>query len=125
MAALSGDTDAGTRVYKGRDYPLSVLSAIGVYTPEEESEPKNWEVLRRYVNIVVEAYAKTDLDGEIDDYLDDLAEDIETVMAIDRTFGGLAKTSYLISTEVETTKDAEVPKGVIRLIYKCEYRTAF
>lgn len=124
-AALSGNTDAGIRVYQSRVYPIDTLPSIGVYTIEEESEPKNWEVLRRHVNIAVEAYAKTDLDADIDDYLDDLAEDIETVMAIDRTFGALANTSYLVATEVEVTKEAEVPVGVIRLIYKCEYRTAF
>jgi len=124
VTALKSNTDAGLRVYPTRVYPLDTLPAIGVYTLEEESETKNWEVLRREVRIAVEAYAKTDLDDDFDDYLDDLAEDIETVMAVDRTFGGLAKTSYLIATEIEKAV-GDVAHGLIRLIYKCEYRTAF
>ena len=125
VAALSGNTDAGARVYPGRVYPLDTLPAIAVYTATEESETKNWEVLQRFVDITIVATDEAGQDESIDDLLDDIAEAIETAMAVDRKLGGLAKTSYLISTEDELTGTAEKPKGTITLTYKCEYRTAF
>lgn len=120
VAALSGNTDAGTNVTPSRVYPFASLPGICVYTPIEESEPDTTTHLLREVDIVIEAYADTTLD----DTIDDLAADIETAMSTDSTFGGLCLFSWLSGTETDLTNEAEKAKGVITLTFKAQYRTA-
>ena len=124
-ALIAADTGAGSNVFTGNVYPHDTLPAITIFTKTEESETKNWATLRRFVNVVIEATDEAGSGEVIDDLLDDLAEEIETVMLVDKTFGGLAKTAVLIATDDELTGSVEKPKGTIILTYKCEYRTAF
>ena len=119
-ALLSGETDAGTRVYTSQAYNIATLPAITVETPSEESDLETTTSLIREVEIVIEGF----LDSTVNDSLDDMAEAIETAMATDQKLGGLCLVSWLAATNMEKTEEADKPHGKITLTYKAQYRSA-
>lgn len=125
VAALSGETDAGVRVYASRLAPVRAaeLPTILVYTNEEQTDPASAascpRSLKRTVQVSVEGYLKAV--DDIDDAFDALALQIETAMDADLNFGGAAFDSYLAGTELGGKVEGNVPMGVVRLDYVVTY----
>jgi phage terminase large subunit-like protein len=78
--------------------------------------------LNRLLNVSVEGYVKST--SEFDDKIDDICKEVETAMAGDQTINGLAKNSFLSSTEINYSGEGEQPIGVVTLNYVVQYRTA-
>jgi hypothetical protein len=122
---LAAETDADDRVYATQKllYPLRVLPAISVYTPREkstldETAPRE---LDRKLDVIVEALLEA---GEnVDDAMDDMAEQIERAMDTDPYFGSLVFQSNLIETETVSEPDGDRQIGQLTMTYTLSYRS--
>lgn len=122
---VAAGTSAGARVHSSRMSPVDdqQLPAINVFVEDEEvtngeSAPRE---IKRVCSIAIMAWARAAAD--LDDVLDDLAEEIETAMDGDRYFTSTAGGSVLASTEVGLKTDGNRPMGVIQLTYSVTYFT--
>ena len=98
---LNNLTTTGTRVYESRVYPLETVPALAIYTKSETSEPiviGTDRLMSRDLSVVVEGFAKAT--SNFDDTIDTISKEVEEAIAADRTLGGLAKDTYLESTEI-------------------------
>jgi hypothetical protein len=123
---LTGLTTTGTKVYQSRVYPLGAANLPGllIYTKSEDSEivtMSGARTLLRNLSLVIEGYVKAV--SNYDDTVDTIAKEVETAMGNDVTLNGLAKNSYLESTEIEYDGEGEKPLAVISLTYTVEYMT--
>jgi len=124
---VTGLSTTGARVYRSRVYPLNAdtMPALLVYTKTEDSEIDvmgSPGVLNRLVNIAIEGYVRNIT--VYDNKIDDICKEVETAMAGDQTINGLAKNSFLSSTEIEYTGEGDQPIGVVTMNYVVQYRTA-
>ena len=123
-AALLGATDAKKRVFPTRkvNHLLAELPVIAVYTLNDDSElgdePRE---LDRKLEILIECMVESK--ENVDDLMDDLAEQVEAAMNIDYTFGCLCHRSNLISTDLDSIEDSDREIGIIEMTYLVEYRT--
>ena len=119
---LNNLTTTGTRVHESRVYPLDTLPALVIYTKSETSEPlvmHTDRVMQRDLSVVVEAYAKGT--SNFDDTIDTICKEVEEAIATDTTLGGLAKDTFLESTEIEFNAEGEQPMGFVSLTFLTKY----
>jgi hypothetical protein len=124
-ALLMGSTSAGVRVFPTRktDHLASELPVISIYTRDEDSElngnaPRE---LERSTRLLIECMVQED--ENVDDAMDDFAEEVEDIMDADYTLGGLCFESQLVSTDMDSVKDSGRAVGILELTYQIEYRT--
>jgi len=121
---LTGLTTTGSNVHESRIYPLETVPALVIYTKSETSEPQvigTNRVLSRELEVVVEGYAKATTN--FDDTIDTISKEVEEAIAADVTLGGLAKDSYISSTEIEFNGEGEKPLGYVALTFTTIYHT--
>ena len=121
---LTGLTTTGSNVYESRVYTLqdNTLPALVIFTKEETSEPIVIgvdRVMSRELSVVVEAYCKAT--SNFDDTIDTISKEVEEAIAADRTLGGLAKDTYLESTEIEFNAEGEKPLGYVSMTFLTNY----
>jgi hypothetical protein len=121
---LTGLTTTGSNVFESRVYPLenANLPALIIYTKEESSEPiviGTQRLMSRELSVVVEGYAKAT--SNFDDTIDTISKEVEAAIAADRTLDGLAKDTYLESTEIEFNSEGEKPLGYVSLTFLTNY----
>lgn len=121
---LTGLTTTGSNVYESRVYPIenAKLPALVIYTKSETSEPiviGTDRVMSRELSVVVEGYAKAT--SNFDDTIDTISKEVEEAIAADRTLDGLAKDTYLESTEIEFNAEGEKPLGYVSLTFLTNY----
>ena len=121
---LTGLTTTGSNVYESRIYTLqdNTLPALVIFTKEETSEPIVIgvdRVMSRELSVVVEAYCKAT--SNFDDTIDTISKEVEEAIAADRTLGGLAKDTYLESTEIEFNAEGEKPLGYVSMTFLTNY----
>lgn len=123
---LTGLSTTGSKIYQSRVYPLGAenLPGLLIYTKSEGSEVvtmSGTRTLLRNLSLVVEGYAKAV--SNYDDTVDTIAKEVETALGNDVTLNGLAKNSYLESTEIEYDGEGEKPLAVVSMTYVIEYMT--
>ena len=121
---LKGNTTAGNNVYEARVYPLNdpKLPALLIYTKQEtvgEQSMSRPRTQQRELFITVEAYVKAR--GNVDEDTDNLAMEIEQLIAADPTLGGLVKDTALDTTETQFSDDGEKPVAVAILTFSVLY----
>lgn len=121
---LTGLATTGSNVYESRVYTLqeNTLPSLIVYTKSESSEPVvigTDRLMSRELQVIVEGYCK--LTANFDDLIDQISLEVEEAIAADRTLGGLAKDTYLESTEIDFTGEGDKPVGFVTLSYLTNY----
>ena len=121
---LTGLTTTGTNVFESRVYPLedSKLPALIIYTKSEESMPieiGSNRTMERSLTVNIEGYVKAN--SNFDDTVDTICKEVETAMATDTTLNGLAKDSFLETTEIEFNAEGEKPVGYVTMSFKVDY----
>ena len=122
---LTGLTTTGTNVFASRVYPIQSARMPGlcVYTSSETIEAQTIKPPRgliRSLEVSVEVYVES---ATADDILDASAAEIEAAMATDRTRGGYAKDTRLISFEADFAGEGEKPVVVGRFMFEILYST--
>lgn len=121
---LKDNTTAGNNVYEARVYPLNdpKLPALLIYTKQEtvgEQSMSRPRTQQRELFVTVEAYVKAR--GNVDEDTDNLAMEIEQLIAADPTLGGLVKDTALDTTETQFSDDGEKPVAVVILTFSVLY----
>lgn len=121
---LTGLNTTGSNVFESRVYPLdnTRLPALLIYTKSEASEPiviGTDRVMSRELSVVVEGYVKSTTN--FDDTIDTISKEVEEAIAADRTLGGLAKDTYIESTEITFNAEGEKPMGYVSLTFISNY----
>ena len=121
---LTGLTTTGSNVYESRVYTLqeNTLPSLVIYTKSETSEPiviGTDRLMSRELLVLVEAYCKAT--SNFDDTIDTISKEVEEAIAADRTLGGLAKDTYLESTEIEFNAEGEKPLGYVSMTFLTNY----
>ena len=124
-AILAAATTAGTRVFPTQKllYAMRLLPAIAVYTPSEKSTLDDTapRELDRKLNLVVEALVASV--ENVDDAMDDIAEEIEAVMDADPYLSCLVFQSHLAETEAVSEPDGDRQIGQLTMTYQLSYRS--
>ena len=123
-ALLKGNTTAGNNVFEARVYPINdpKLPALLIYTKQETvgdqsmSRPRTQQ---RELFVTIEAYVKAR--GNVDEDTDNLALEIEQLIAADPTLGGLVKDISLDTTDTQFSDDGERPVAVAILTFSVLY----
>lgn len=129
VAALDGATSAASQVFSTQKllYVQDDLPAIAVYA---ENETSTWDQtapreLDRKPTFMIESIV--DAGENVDDAMDDMAEEIEAVMDADPFFkvAGVASAyqSELSASEMLSIEDGDREIGILTLTYKISYRT--
>ena len=125
-AALADLTLTEDRVFTSQFHELhdEELPGLRIFT-ENEGESENLTLndpplQLRPLELMIEAVDKTAED--IDNTLDDIAEDVEIAMMADVTLGGLVQGIIYVGTEKEVIEEGEQPVGVARLNYIVTYQ---
>ena len=124
VTRLTNLTTTGTNVFRSRIYPLESnnLPGLCIFTKSEVTtfdtltRPRS---INRVLEIGVEAYVKAT--SNYDNTLDTIAVEVEEAIAADRTLGGLAKDTYLESTEIEFNAEGEKPLGYVSMTFLTNY----
>lgn len=112
----TGLTTTGSTVYQSRVYPVETLPALSLYTLSEQVIERTMEGNElRELLLVIEGRVKAT--SNLDDTLDDIAEEVETALNADKTLSGAVKSLDLSETEIELSDDLEKPSGLIRLLF--------
>lgn len=126
VAALTGLSTTGARVYKSRLYPLEAdkLPAVLIYSNSESVEVKGRCTPRvmdksYLVDVVAVARATADLD----DVLDGVCAEIEVALAMPcaELDAVLTHVITLLRTTAELDGAAEQPVGRARMTYRIDY----
>lgn len=124
---LVGKTVAGSRVTATRiqSYRRADVPAIGVYTTDETVDPDSWSTApREYTrNLSLEIAGWVTPGPGFDDAMDDLAQQIEAAMELDRTLGGAAADVRLESSKMEPRGEGDSLMGLVVLTYSVLYQT--
>ena len=124
ITLLKSNTAAGDNVFEARVYSLNEpkLPALLVYTKQEtvgEQSISRPRTHQRELMLTIEAYVKAR--GNVDELTDDLALEVEQLIATDPTLGGLVKDIVLDTTETQFSDDGERPIAVAVLTYSILY----
>ena len=124
VARLSGATAAGANVFANRTAPLQddQLPAIVMETGNEDVSALT--VLDPPVygrTLVVDVVIKAKPLADLDDVLDDIAEQVEPLMVLLPSLPQLQPT--LTATEFAPDGGQERPLGTLRLTYQIQYQT--
>lgn len=123
---LTGLTTTGSSVSASRVYalPASALPALLIYPGTEQQEriltvgyPRR---IVRHLELIIEGRAQG---ADMDDTLDQIAEEVEIAMASDVKLGINVTDSQLLQTDYQLTGEGQTPQGAIMLRYRVEYVT--
>lgn len=121
---LLNNTSAGAHVYASRTRKLSKesLPAILVYTNNEDVEVFNESPreYRRTLTLGIEIAARAD--DDLDDTLDDIAQEVERILSENQTPGG-ADTLLLTGATIVLNADGDNQHGGCVLTYDAIYFT--
>lgn len=123
-STVTGLATTGARVFQSRVYPLQTVELPGllIYTRNETSTVigvNPGRQIERVLQLIVEGVAKATSD--LDDQLDQIAKEVETVLAaVPTALLALVKDIYLRTTEI-AIEPGEKPTGRIRMTYQLDY----
>jgi hypothetical protein len=121
VAALMGNTAAGSRVFASREVPWKrvELPGLAVYALDEAVEPQEWRGdSRRRMTLAVLAVVM--LTERVDEALDALALEVETILMATPTLGGAHDIRYS-GTQIGLDEEQGRPMGVARLTFDVVY----
>jgi hypothetical protein len=130
VAAVTGLTTTGTRVYSGRVWPMTsgTMPGLCVYTGDERGveEDESANILVKEMDIVIDGYVSG---SSIDDVADNVQLEVETALYGTRTgtdenpryFGGKALELIYKSSGKKYDGEASTPFMIIRMIYAVRY----
>lgn len=126
VAALVGKTAAEDRVFSSRvtPYHMVELPVLSVFAAEESVSPdaaRSPRILDRVLQLAIEGAVK--LSENVDDAIDDIAEQIENVMHFDATLGGVCDDLILDSTDLDILEEGDIAIGMFRLVFTVTYRS--
>jgi len=128
-ARITGLPASGNNVFVQRKYPAgrNRLPALLVYRGGEASQPSEMGASPRETERTFDWHIEAIAEGDdAEDILDDiLAVSVEAAIAADRTLGGIARETMLVSTEPGPASDRQGEKAIatLRMTFRSFYLT--
>lgn len=125
---LAGLATTGANVFTSRVYALAAnqLPALRIYTlnesVEEEGTIGGSRQRLRELEVAIEAIVKAA--SNPDDTVDQIALEVEKALAADKSLSGLAKDSYISSTEIELDGEQEQKLVIATMTWTVQYLVA-
>lgn len=104
---------------------LSELPSANIFCLVESATPADIHNAEIDRVLQVGISIKTAVTDDIDDVLDELAEQVELVIDANTTLGGIVKSLSLVRTQIQTNEDGAEPVGEALLQYQVNYGTEF
>lgn len=126
VVLLTGLSLTGSRVFKGRVYPVEdeELPCLLIATPNEENEYLTTSYPRRVRNrITLSINALAKVNDDLDDLLDSIEKEVRAAIGNDPSIGGLAKDAVILGTETGIHGDGERPCGMAAMRFLVEIHT--
>lgn len=122
-ALLLDETDAGANVYTNRDASLweSETPAILISTSEESANPTTFRHNRYTRDLTFEIAVKVKTNDAVDDELDALIAQVETIMLNNASISGTVLGTFQTNTELRYDTEGEVAIGVGVLRFTSKY----
>ena len=119
---LLNQTSAGEKINVNPSEFDRKFPFIEVFTPIDESEliSNSIRATGHKLQVIIDAVTESDKE-DIYDALDDLAEEIETQVEKDETFGNLTSSLVLTKTESDAVYEGKRTTGFMRLTYEGSY----
>jgi hypothetical protein len=124
QALKDASTVAGESVFGNQATPLwdVPVPCILVYARDEESEPmEDTGEAGDMCDAIIGVEARVSALDDLDDALDDVAQEIRDVMRADGTWGHLAVRTVYAGSEIDTDFGAKKPFGAVRLNFSVTY----
>lgn len=123
VALLKNKTGAQDRVFETREvaWRRTELPGIAVYTLEEQASSPGYEPKLSDRNLTLAVLLVVKLSEDVDDSLDALSVEVETLLRADPTFGGKAMASRYTGCQIEIAAEQERPLGVMRMTFEVRY----
>lgn len=121
VTALTGLTTTTTNVSNRRTYPQGTTPALNVYWSTDETDYEQGKTIctpMRRLEVHVEGFTK----GENESQANTIAEEVETAMYTDQTFGGLALGTEIGTSEILVEGDGESQVLVVDMVFNIFYR---
>ena len=131
--AVTGLTSTGSRVYESRSLPLSAaateLPALCVYARQDVPDYADAAMgargtVLRVLELHVQGYYKAADGPGVEEGLDAIAEQVETAVFVDPTFGGKCIWTRLGPQVLDVDAEGDQTLGVIDMVFELLYRTA-
>ncbi|PTR17500.1 hypothetical protein C8R31_101664 [Nitrosospira sp. Nsp2] len=126
VTLLSGLSLTGSRVFKGRIYPVEdeELPCLLIATPAEDPEYTSMGYPRRIRSrITLSVNAVTKNNDDLDDVLDAIEKEVRAAIGNDPTIGGLAKDAVITGVTTGLHGDGEKPRGMTAMLFTVEIHT--
>jgi hypothetical protein len=123
VGMLRDQTAATSNVYGNRTSKLwqSEVPAILVNTLSEPTTPEAMQSTRYIRDLELQIKIKVQLTDIVDEALDSLAAEVETIINSDRSLGGTVLSTIQNHTEVAIDSDAETDVATAILTFTCKY----
>lgn len=120
---LLNNTSAGENVYTNRETTTweSELPAILIYSDDENATNRDITGRQKIRTYNVRIEIKAEAEASVDDDLDDLAQEIETILNADRSLSGTAMDSNYTSTSISISSEGDKEIGTVLLNYEIKY----
>ena len=122
---LIGNTAAGQSVFENRTSTLTPieLPAIVIASEKETSVPRdniNSQYIR-HLTLLIEIRVQATADSAADDALDNLAQQVESLIQMSGNAAGPAYSMLLTDTAVQFSAEGDSYTGHLTLTYDCTY----
>lgn len=128
VSLLKGNTDAGDNVLSNSEVPIQEgdLPAIRIYTLAEDVQFINnaHQQYERKLSLNIEATTFDQNENDLENKMDDLAEQIETIIGNNELLKDTVAESDLVSVKLESATNGRVPIGSVTLNYEVLYYTS-
>jgi hypothetical protein len=123
VTLLSGKTDAGANVFANRtqNIPANQLPAIIVFCESETAIPRGGNIANGYTRTLELRVQVLVRDTAPDSDMDDICEDIESILSANKLIGGNAVGTVYTGTEITQDDSGSKPVGTATLNFTTKY----
>lgn len=122
---LTGLATTGSNVFASRVYPLDTrkdLPALVIINDKDEVRAHNPRIKQPRLQerrMGISVYGVASDPKLLDDVLDTIAEEVETVLFLNPTLDGLVLQTELVNIEAALSAEGDEPHGRIRMQFEC------
>jgi hypothetical protein len=118
-----GESGIIANIFVNRESRLwqSELPAVIIYSNQETTTPKDLSSRRYIRTLELTVQCKVEATENVDEDLDDLVSEVETVIDSDQSLKGTVLSSVQTNTEIRIDAEGEKDVGVAIITLECKY----
>ena len=121
-STLTGLTSTGNRVFDRPVFSYAILPALTIYADRDTVDEDLSSKTRNWHNLQLRVEARAKAKAGVEDVIDTICAEIETVISADTTLNGKVLDVYLEDTQIEYSAEQDKPNALATLTLKAAYR---